>query len=226
MEFGPYAIQDALELTDVNSRTVCIICAGVMTRAFQLEQLVHALAKAKPNTASCENALWIDKLAHSSKVCTTPTGVLCMSCCDVRRHIAQKLAEDYRDAGVSLWNAEDSAEHCNCCGEAVDCLGRTSFHIVCSREDIAPKLREELLAVIVKTAPKSLMILDDFSEGGLHTLCGCYAEADTAVGHVFASITPTMVTMVLQANPQILDLVDVRGMTAYAPLCESCEFRS
>ena len=221
MEYGAYAIQDALELTDLNGRTALhYLCRREDMKPSQLEPLVRALANAKPQTV-CMRDCVMDRQARSFKQGLynpdrSPLHELLRRSATYVLNVGGGITEALVSA---LLMADESAEHRSNCGAVVDFFGRSAFHIVCSREDLGPQLRDELLTAIVEAAPSSSMILDDFSEGGLHTLCGFYEATEADPDTIVASITPRMVSRVLEANPHVLDLVDVRGMTAFMHLC-------
>jgi ankyrin repeat protein len=222
MEYGPYAIVDALELADLNGRTALhYMCRRDDMEPLRLEPLIAALAAAKPATVYAQECA-MDRNARSFKQGVynpdrTPLHEILRRSATFRENVGGGLTEELLSV---LFNADSSVEHRSNCGEAVDFFGRTCFHVVCSRQDLAPQLREELLTVIVQAAPAALLILDDFSEGALHTLCDYYDTADDPKNTV-ASITTSMVSLILEANPQILDLVDVDGMSAFMHLCDN-----
>lgn len=83
----------------------------------------------------------------------------------------------------------------------VDIWGRSALHVWVSRQDVSPILQESIVEMMVKANPKILMSLDSFCEGAVHTLCA------------HPSISPSMIRLVLEANPYIAALRDLRGMT-------------
>ena len=225
MENGPYPIVDCVSLMDLNGRTALhYLCRRDDLAPWILEPLVAVMAKAKPKT------VYIVECAQDRQVRSFKQGVFNPD----RTPLHDLLRRDatFREnvgggitAGLlsALFNASSGKDHRRSCGAAVDFFGRTCFYAVCSRDDLNPQLREELLRVIIEASliggvADCVMIVDDFSDGGLHTLCD-YTDTDEETGDVTASITPSMVALILAANPAILDLVDIRGMTAFMHLC-------